>query len=112
MIGSLANFWPAVAAFLPSLLKAVLLLIVCLVISRVLLAASGKLLDKSKLDKSLHAIIRSTFKVLLLFMTILIVAPSLGIETSSLLAVLSIAGVAVSCPFRGFWVISSAVLLC
>jgi len=101
VIGSLANFWPAVAAFLPSLLKAVLLLIVCLVISRVLLAASGKLLDKSKLDKSLHAIIRSTFKVLLLFLTILIVAPSLGIETSSLLAVLSIAGVAVSLSIQG-----------
>jgi len=98
---SLVNFWPAVAAFLPSLLKAVLLLIVCLVISRVLLAASGKLLDKSKLDKSLHAIIRSTFKVLLLFLTILIVAPSLGIETSSLLAVLSIAGVAVSLSIQG-----------
>ena len=88
-------------AFLPSLLKAIVLLVVCLLVSKILLAASGKVLDKSKLDKSLHAIILSTLKVLLIFLTILIVAPSLGIETASLLAVLSIAGVAVSLSIQG-----------
>ena len=91
----------ALVAFLPSLLKAVLLLAVCLILMRILMAASGKLLHKSKLDKSLHAIILSTLKVLLIFLTIMIVAPSLGIETSSLLAVLSIAGVAVSLSIQG-----------
>lgn len=93
--------WSAIVAFLPSLLKAAVLLIVCLVLMKVLLAASGKVLNKSKLDKSLHAIILSTLKVLLVFLTIMIVAPSLGIETSSLLAVLSIAGVAVSLSIQG-----------
>jgi len=91
----------AIAAFLPSLLKAIVLLAVCLILMKVLLAASGKVLNKSKLDKSLHAIILSTLKVLLIFLTIMIVAPSLGIETSSLLAVLSIAGVAVSLSIQG-----------
>lgn len=93
--------WAAIAAFLPSLLKAIVLLAVCLILMKVLLAASGKVLNKSKLDKSLHAIILSTLKVLLIFLTIMIVAPSLGIETSSLLAVLSIAGVAVSLSIQG-----------
>ena len=96
-----AAFLTGIVAFLPMLLKAALILIVCLIVSRILLAASGKLLDKSKLDKSLHAIIRSTLKVLLVFLTILIVAPALGIETASLLAVLSIAGVAVSLSIQG-----------
>ena len=96
-----AAFLTGIVAFLPMLLKAALILIVCLIVSRILLAASGKLLNKSKLDKSLHAIIRSTLKVLLVFLTILIVAPSLGIETASLLAVLSIAGVAVSLSIQG-----------
>ena len=86
---------------LDSILRAVLLLAVCLLITKILLAASGKLMNKSKLDKSLHSIIRSTLKVLLIFLTILIVAPTLGIETSSLLAVLSIAGVAVSLSIQG-----------
>ncbi len=95
------NAWTAFAAFLPTLLKAVLLLVVCLIASRLLLALSGKLLNKSKLDKSLHAIIRSTLKVLLIFLTIMIVAPALGINTASLLAVLSIAGVAISLSVQG-----------
>ena len=98
---SFVTLWAALVTFLPTLLKAALLLIVCLIVSRILLAASGKLLNKSKLDKSLHAIIRSTLKVLLIFLTIMIVAPALGIDTASLLAVLSIAGVAVSLSIQG-----------
>ena len=94
-------FLASVVAFLPNILKAIVLLAVCAVLMKVLLAASGKILNKSKLDKSLHAIILSTLKVLLIFLTILIVAPSLGIETASLLAVLSIAGVAVSLSIQG-----------
>ena len=90
-----------VIAFLPSLLKAATLLVVCLVLVKILMAASGRILDKSKLDKSLHSIILSTLKILLVFLTILIVAPSLGIETSSLLAVMSIAGVAISLSIQG-----------
>ena len=86
---------------LNAIIQAVLLLIVCLIAVKILMAASRKLLNKSKLDKSLHAIILSTLKVLLIFLTIMIVAPSLGIETSSLLAVLSIAGVAVSLSIQG-----------
>ena len=86
---------------LNAIIQAALLLIVCLIAVKILMAASGKLLNKSKLDKSLHSIILSTLKVLLVFMTIMIVAPSLGIETSSLLAVLSIAGVAVSLSIQG-----------
>ena len=98
---SFAALWSAMVLIAPAILKAVLLLIVCLIVSRILLAASGKLLNKSKLDKSLHAIIRSTFKVLLVFLTIMIVAPALGIDTASLLAVLSIAGVAISLSIQG-----------
>ena len=98
---ALVSLWSAIVLIAPALLKAVLLLIVCLIVSRILLAASGKLLNKSKLDKSLHAIIRSTLKVLLIFLTIMIVAPALGINTASLLAVLSIAGVAVSLSIQG-----------
>ena len=98
---SFAALWSALVLIAPAVLKAALLLIVCLIASRILLAASGKLLNKSKLDQSLHAIIRSTIKVLLIFVTILIVAPALGIDTASLLAVLSIAGVAVSLSIQG-----------
>lgn len=86
---------------LPTLLKSLLLTAVCLIAAKLLLALTGRILEKSKLDLSLHTIIRSTVKILLIFLTILIVAPTLGIEISSLLAVLSIAGVAVSLSIQG-----------
>lgn len=86
---------------LPTLLKALLLTAACLVAAKLLLALTGRILEKSNLDLSLHTIIRSTVKILLIFLTILIVAPTLGIEISSLLAVLSIAGVAVSLSIQG-----------
>lgn len=86
----------SLTVLLPTLLKALVLTGVCLVSTKILLALTGRLLEKSRLDQSLHAIIRSTVKILLIFLTILIVAPTLGIETSSLLAVLSIVGVAIS----------------
>lgn len=86
---------------IPALLKALLLTAGCLLGTKLLLALTGRILDNSKLDKSLHAIIRSTVKVLLIFLTIMIVAPALGIETSSLLAVFSIVGVAISLSIQG-----------
>ena len=52
---------------LPGILKALVLLAVCLLGTKILMAASGRVLDKSKLDKSLHSIILSTIKVLLVF---------------------------------------------
>ena len=63
--------WAAAVAFLPNILKAVILLVVCLILMKILMAASGRLLNKSKLDKGLHSSILSTLKVLLIFMTIL-----------------------------------------
>ncbi len=93
--------WDAIKTALASLtlttiIPKILLLLVCLIAAKLLLKITDKLLTKSKLDKSLHSIIRSVVKILLLFVIIMIVAGSLGINVSSLLAVLSIAGVAVS----------------
>lgn len=81
---------------LTTLLPKLLLIVVCLIVVKLLLKLTEKILAKSKLDQSLHAIIRSVVKILLLFVAVMIVAASFGINVSSLLAVLSIAGVAVS----------------
>lgn len=81
---------------LTKLLTAVVLLAVCLVVTKLFLKAQDKLLGRSKIDKSLHGITRSFTKILLLFITVMVVAGSLGIDVSSLLAVLGVAGLAVS----------------
>lgn len=87
---SLANFT------LNKLLSAVLMLVICLVVVKILMAVVTKLLSNSKLERSLHTFIRTVVKVVLLFLTVLIVAASLGIDVTSLIAVLSVFGLAVS----------------
>lgn len=72
---------------LKTILFALLLLVICLVIKAILL----KLLDRglnrfSQVEKSLHTFIRSMANILLWFITLMVVADSLGINASSLLA--------------------------
>lgn len=81
---------------LPKILTALVLLAVCLLVTKLFLKGQDKLLGKSKIDKSLHGITRSFTKILLLFITVMVVAGSLGVDVSSLLAVLGVAGLAVS----------------
>ena len=96
--GTFQLAWEKLRNALPfsKLLSAAILLIVCLLVMKVLLKAAGRILDHSRLEKSLHSFLRSTLKALLLFITLMIVAGALGINTSSLLAVLSVAGLAIS----------------
>lgn len=81
---------------LTKLLTAVVLLAVCLLVTKFFLKGQDKLLARSKIDRSLHGITRSFTKILLLFITVMVVAGSLGVDVSSLLAVLGVAGLAVS----------------
>ena len=77
-------------------LHAIILLVVCLVIVKILMKIVTRFLEKSKLERSLHTFIRTAIKVVLLFLTVLIVAQALGINVTSLIALLSVFGLAVS----------------
>ncbi len=81
---------------LSKLLAAVILLVVCIIVSKIVLKMTEKILGKSKTDATLHAFIHSTVKILLIFVTIMLLAGTLGIDTSSLLAVFGMLGLAVS----------------
>lgn len=77
------------------------LLVGCLLVSRVLMALLGRALNKSRLDRSLHTVIKSLVRLALGFVTILIVADAVGIPVTSLLAVFSIMGLALSLAVQG-----------
>lgn len=81
---------------LNKLLSAVLVLIICLVVIKILMTVVTRLLANSKVERSLHTFIRTALKAVLLFVAILIVASTLGIDVTSLIAVLSVFGLAVS----------------
>lgn len=90
----LKNGWQAA---LMTILFAVILLVVCLIVKAIVLKILDRALDRFKqIEKSLHTFIRSMVNIILWFITLMIVAESLGINASSLLALVSIFGLAIS----------------
>ena len=96
MFSSLAGISIGAVA-LSSLLSAIVIFLICFIVIKILLKAMDKILDKSnKLDGTLKSFTRSAVKILLWILAIIIVANALGIDTASLVAVVSIAGLALS----------------
>lgn len=70
------------------------------------------MLGRSRLDKAVHPFIRTIIKLVLLFTAIMLIAGTLGVDTSSLLALLSVAGLAVSLALQNVLSnMASAVIL-
>lgn len=87
-IGSLA---------LGALLSAVLTFVLCLVVIRVMLALIHRALSRTKkLGSALGGFLESAVKIALWVLTVIIVADILGIPTASLVALVSVAGLALS----------------
>lgn len=81
---------------LSTALRLVLLILVGVVVIRILLKLLDRMLGRSKSLSSLRVYIRSVAKVGLWFILVLILADSLGVPVTSLIALLSVAGLAVS----------------
>ena len=90
------------SAQLMIVLKAIGLFVVCYIAIKILRKASDKILDKSKhLDPSLKTFFASAVNVLLWAIAVMIVASALGINITSLVAIMSVAGVALSLALQG-----------
>lgn len=82
---------------LAKVLSALVALIVCIIAIRLITKLANKLLGKSKkLDGTIKGFITSAIKILLWILTAIIVADALGIPTTSLVALVSVAGLALS----------------
>lgn len=87
---------------LATIIKAVGLFVICYVAIKILRKAIDKILDRSKhLDPSLKSFFASAVNVLLWAIAVMIVASALGINVTSLVAILSVAGVALSLALQG-----------
>ena len=94
------------------LISAAILLVVCGVLIKLILKATDRMLGRSRLDKAVHPFIRTIVKLVLLFTGIMLIAGTLGVDTSSLLALLSVAGLAVSLALQNVLSnMASAVIL-
>ena len=82
---------------LPTVGKAVLSFVICLIALNLVMKVVDKLLSKAtRIDGTLKGFIRSAARILLWILLVIIVAGALGIPTTSLVALISIAGLALS----------------
>lgn len=87
---------------LSSILSALVVYIICYAAIKILCRAFEKMLNASRhLDASLKSFFRSAIKASLWTIAVIIIAGTLGIPVTSLVAVLSVAGVALSLALQG-----------
>lgn len=77
------------------------ILVIGLLIVRLLLRGVNTVLTRSKVPPTLHAIIRSMLRVFLDLVVVLTVAAYLGIPITSFVALISLAGLAISLALQG-----------
>lgn len=81
---------------LGDILTAAIALLACLLVVRVLMKLTRRLLDRSKLDTRIQKYLLSGLKLILYLITAIIVIGSLGIDMTSLVALLSVASLGVT----------------
>ena len=95
-------------------LPALVLLLAGIIIVRIFLALTDKLLKKSKLEKAAHSLIKTAVRVALYLLLALTVASSLGIDVTGVIALASVLTLAISLSVQNALtnVISGFTLLC
>lgn len=98
---------------LQRLLPSIIVLAVGIVLIKLLLRLLDRSLDRSKLDKSAHPMIHAVVRSLLYILLILVVVGQLGVDTSSLVALISVLTLAVSLALQSIFsnMIGGLVLL-
>ena len=82
---------------LSNVISAVVIFVICLIVIKILSSVTGKMLSKSaKLDGTLRGFVQSAIRIVLWILAAIIVANALGINTSSLVALVSVVGLALS----------------
>lgn len=81
---------------LDTILPALLILVVGIIVIRIIMTMIRKVLEASKLEKAAHSLIKSLVRVVLYLLLSLIVASSLGIDVTGVVALASVLTLAVS----------------
>lgn len=83
------------------IIEAAILAIICAVVIKVITVIVKKVLARSKSDSAIQGFIRSGLKFVLWLVALIIIASTLGLNTASLVAVLSVVGLALSLAVQG-----------
>jgi len=93
--------WVFGSLTLGKVIAAVVILLVCLLATRVILSAVRKGASKSRLDATLQRFLLRLLKVFLIALSVMIAAQTLGINVTSLVAVLGVSSLAISLALQG-----------
>lgn len=78
------------------IIKVLFTILICLIAVKVICGVVARVLEKSRLENTLSSFINSVLRVVIYFVAVLIVLSTLGVDVTSLVALLSVAGLAVS----------------
>ena len=76
--------------------SAIIAILFCYIVYRVLFDLLDKVLEKTSLEKHIKNIIKTFVKIIIFFIFIVIISSALGIDTTSIIAVFSLFGLAIS----------------
>lgn len=79
-----------------NLLPAIVTFVVCLIAAKLIMKFANRLLTTLPVDRTLSKFLRAALEVVLWVLIVIITATRLGIESTSLIALMSVAGLAVS----------------
>lgn len=100
---SLDQLWNDIAGFTAGkLLTAVVVAVFCLIVMKILLKLADRALGKVPMDQALKKLVRVGLKALLIFLSVIVVMGCLNIPVTSLVAVLSVIGLALSLAVQNF----------
>ncbi len=91
----LQEIWEGFLSKLPTIIFAIIILIVGIFLSKLVVKLMGKAMDKSKLDLTINHFIKSMVKIILYVVLITVILTLLGVPTTSIITVIGTAGVAV-----------------
>ena len=101
--GGAEELWDSLRQITASkVFSAVIATVVSLIVIKILLAVLNRALGRSKLDKPMQSLLRNLMRGVLWFVAAIIVLGCLGIEVTSLVAVLSVVGLAFSLALQNF----------
>lgn len=101
LIASIKAFFADFA--MKNLLSAVIVAVICLVVVKILLKILDRVLVRAEqMDGTIKSLVRVILKAVFLFVAIIVVLTTLGISVTSLVAVLSVCGLAVSLAVQNF----------
>ena len=100
--------WSAIFTFLQqpvlvTVFKVIIIAVIGSLLIRIINRTLKKILENSKLEKAAHSLIKTLVKTVLYVLLALILASSIGIDVTGIVALASVASLAISLALQNRW---------